>query len=314
MATRGSVNRGRIWTDEEILSDCKESTRLFRLRRMNEPLADYLAEFTGARAAADYVVDSLPQLLGTPTDRHLLAGIIKNPAFNTALRYLTAPPISADDLDTVLCRSLSATAIRNDQEFAEELVELVRQTIDPKRFPWLSTGAPPTAEELQIAKVASTVAATIQRVQTKRRGDEKSELEGSVVSLLDALNFTRVATPRGSIMHAEDLPKAGEYMVSATLGNDNGDCIIGLYDRRRLALECKSSNSGVNSRKRLNKEVIKDAEHWAAQFGAQVLTAAALRGVFKPEYVQDAQNTPVMIIWEHRLDDLERFIESTKTT
>lgn len=312
MATRGGVNRGKVFTNAEIKADCEESTRLFRLRRMNEPLGDYLAEFTGAQAAADYVIDKLPTLLATPTDRAELAIIVRNPAFNTALRYLTAPPISKDDLDTVMCRSVTGTAIRTDQDFADELVELIRQTIDPKRFPWLATGETPTAEELHVAKVASAVVATCQRVQTKRRGDEKAELEGAIVRLMEALEFTRVPTPRGSIMHAEDLPKAGEYMVGATLGNDNGDCIIGLYDRRRLALECKSSNSEINSRKRLNKEVIKDAQNWDAQFGAQVLTAAALRGVFKPEYVQDAQSTPVMIIWEHRLEDLQAFIESTK--
>lgn len=313
MATQGGVNRGKIFTSEEIKADCQESTRLFRLRRMNEPLGDYLAEFAGAQAAADYVIDKLPALLTSPTDRAELATIVRNPTFNTALRYLTAPPISKDDLNTVMCRSVNGTAIRVDQGFADALMELIRQTIDPKRFPWIAAGATPTAEELHVAKVASAVVATCQRVQTKRRGDEKAELEGAVVRLLDALGFTRIPTPRGSIIHTEDLPKAGEYMVGATLGNDNGDYIIGLYDRRRLALECKSSNSEVNSRKRVNKEVIKDAKNWDAQFGAQVLTAAALRGVFKPDYIRDVQNTPIMIIWEHRLEDLEVFIESTKS-
>ena len=96
--------------------------------------------------------------------------------------------------------------------------------------------------------------------------------------------------------------------------SDNGDCVIGLYDRRRLVLECKSSNSEINSRKRLNKEVVKDAKNWGGQFGAQVLTAAALRGVFKPGYVQEAQATPIMILWGNRLEHLKSFIESTKPT
>lgn len=305
-------NRGRVWTRDEIVADCRESARLFALRRMNEPLADYLNEYASAELAAAFVIDRLPQILARPTDQAVLAQIIRNPAHNTAFRYLTAPPISNDDLCTVLGRRVTGSAIREDREFAEQLVELLRQTIDPKRFPWLAADRLPTDQELEVAKTASAVAATCQRVQTKRRGDEKSELEGAIVRMLDALGFQRIATPRGKIMHAEDLPKAGEYMVGATLGNDNGDCIIGLYDRRRLALECKSSNSEINSRKRLNKEVIKDAKNWSAQFGAQVLTAAALRGVYKPDYVREAQETPVMIIWEHRLDDLADFIASTR--
>lgn len=312
MATRMGANRGQIWTFEQIAEDCEESTRLFRLRRMHEPLSDYLAEFTGAQAAAHYVIDSLQELLTTPTNQTLLAEIVGNAAFFTAFRYLTAPPISVDDMETVLCRSVSATAVRTDAAFAEEVVELIRQTIDPKRFPWLAAGTAATDEELHIAKVATAVAATIQRVQTKRRGDEKKDLEGAVVRLLEALNFTKVPTPRTPIVSTEDLPKAGEYMTGATLGRDNGDCVIGLYDRRRLVVECKSSNSEINSRKRLNKEVVKDARNWDGQFGAQVLTAAALRGVFKPSYVHEAQDTPIMILWAHRLEDLEAFIESTK--
>lgn len=314
MATRGGNNRGKVWDSEQISKDCEESTKLFRMRRMNEPLGDYLAEFTGAQAAADYVIDSLPQLLDTPTDPALLAKIVGNPAYNTALRYLTAPPISKDDLETVLSRNVSATAVRKDAQFAEEVVGVVRETIDPKRFPWLATGEPPTAEELHTAKVATAVVSTSQRVQTKRRGDEKNDLEGSVTQLLDGLGFKKIATPRAPIDSTEDLPKAGEYMTGATLGHDNGDCVIGLYDRRRLVVECKSSNSEVNSRKRLNKEVVKDAKNWDEQFGAQVLTGAALRGVFKPGYVEEAQGTPVMIFWEHRLNDLKDFIESTKPT
>ncbi|WP_167241078.1 XamI family restriction endonuclease [Massilia genomosp. 1] len=280
---------------------------------MNEPLGDYLAEFPSAQSAADYVIDSLPSLFSYPTNQILLAEIVSNPAFYTAFRYLAAPPISVDDLETVLCRSVSATAMRTDLRFAEEVVDLIRQTIDPKRFPWLSTKTAATSQELHVAKVATAVAATIQRVQTKRRGDEKKDLEGSVVRLLDALKFTRIPTPRTPILSTEDLPRPGEYMTSATLGNDNGDCVIGLYDRRRLVVECKSSNSEINSRKRLNKEVVKDARNWDSQFGAQILTAVALRGVFKPNYVYEAQETPIMIFWAHRLEDLEIFIESTKS-
>lgn len=124
-------------------------------------------------------------------------------------------------------------------------MELIRQTIDPKRFPWLATGAAPAAEKLQVAKVASAVVATCQRVQTKRRGDEQAELERAIVRLIVHWNL-RACQRRTVQLHAEDLRKASDYMVGATLGNDNGYCIIGLYDRRRLGLECKSSNSEIN--------------------------------------------------------------------
>lgn len=101
-------------------------------------------------------------------------------------------------------------------------------------------------------------------------------------------------------------------MTGVTLGRHNGDFVVGLFDRRRLALECKSSNSALNSRKRLNKEVVGDASEWARQFGNQVVSGAVLRGVFDSRYVLTAQGTPLLIFWSHRLEDLRKFIESTR--
>jgi len=89
------------------------------------------------------------------------------------------------------------------------------------------------------------------------------------------------------------------------------DFVIGLKHGRMLALEAKASNSEINSRKRLNKEVVVDAQHLQDHFGTQVVSAAALRGVFKPEYVAAAQSTPLIIFWSHRLDDLKTFLSAT---
>lgn len=310
MATRTFVP-GRVWAAEEIVEDCAEAQRLFRLRRINEPLEDYLAEYTASKAASDEVTRQLEHILASPPDQEFLASLCANPTFFVALRYLAAPPISEDDLDTLLSRSVSPSALRSDIGFARSLVDLLRQTIDPKRFPWVSEGRTPTEDELQTATVASAVAATIQRVQTKRRNDEKRDLEGAVGHLLLALGYRRINTPREAIHALEDLPGPQQYMESLTLGEDNADFVIGLGDRRRLALECKSSNSEINSRKRLNKEVVKDAEKWRQQFGNQVVAAAALRGVFNPRYVYEAQSAPLLIFWGHRLEDLAEFIQAS---
>lgn len=307
-------HRGRIWTLDEISEDCRQAEDHFRLRRISEPLDEYLSEYVAAKAAADTVINQLDAILAVPADQELLASIAGNQALFTALRYLSAPPISDDDLTTLLERRVSATALRRDQAYAARLVQVIRTSIDPKRFPWVHDGAQPSAAQLRTAKVASAVAATIQRVQTKRRGEEKKSLEGSVERLLLALNFTKATTPRESIDSMEGLPGPGEYMTEVTLARHNGDFVIGLFDRnrRRLALECKSSNSSINSRKRLNKEVVGDAAEWKRQFGSQVVTGAVLRGVFEPRYVHEAQSTPLLVFWSHRLDDLQSFIEATR--
>ena len=49
------------------------------------------------------------------------------------------------------------------------------------------------------------------------------------------------------------------------------------------------------------------------QFGEQNLVpAAAIQGVFNPTYLIQAQETPVVIFWAHRLGDLHKFVQATK--
>ena len=61
----------------------------------------------------------------------------------------------------------------------------------------------------------------------------------------------------------------------------------------------------------MNKEAAQNARAWLARFGAQVVPAVALQGVFKDRYLVEAQNTPMLIFWSHRLDDLVRFVEAS---
>ena len=298
----------REWTSAEIQADCAHAKADFRVRRTAGPLNDYLLEFPTAKASADNIVGKLTHILATPADQSLLARIVADPAKFTALRYLAAPPISEDDLDTLLGSSLSATALQKDARLANELVSLLSASLDPKRFPWIAAGKRPTTTELGAAKLASAVAAAIARVQTRRRGDEKAALEDDIDALLQRMGWTRVAKPRYAITLLAHGPKAGEYVQHCTLGADNMDFAIGLKRGRILALEAKESNSEINSRKRLNKEVVVDAQQLQRHFGTQVVAATALRGVFKPEYVEVAQSTPLVIYWSHRLDDLKAFL------
>jgi hypothetical protein len=56
-----------------------------------------------------------------------------------------------------------------------------------------------------------------------------------------------------------------------------------------------------------------EAAYWVRQFGEQNLVpAAAIQGVFNPTYLIQAQETPVVIFWAHRLGDLHKFVQATK--
>lgn len=80
-----------------------------------------------------------------------------------------------------------------------------------------------------------------------------------------------------------------------------------------MPVECKSSNSAVNSFKRINHEAVGKARAWLAGFGGrQIVPVAVISGVFNPTNLETAQTEGLALIWSHRLDDLAEFIEVTR--
>jgi len=304
----------RKWTTAEIISDVMLSREAFRSRRFEEPMDMYLAAFASLEKANKDLIVQLPRLFNEdPVDPIFIGNILKDENLKTALRYLGAPPISVDDLKTLTGGSLGWTVIQKDQEMASALRDVIVAILDPKRFPWVKMGRLPTPAELKAAVLASTVVASAQSVQTSRRTLEKNVLESSVRGILLGMGMNPVPCSKIESLR-RDAPKPGEYTKSACiLGADEADIVVGLYDHRVLAIECKGSNSAVNSRKRVNKEVVKNAGAWYQKFGEdELVAAAAIQGVFKPSYIEEAQVDGIVFFWGHRLGDLRDFILSTK--
>lgn len=304
----------RKWSDAKIRKDAAKAKDLFRKRRFDEPKERYLDAFKQLEKANKTVIDQLARILDDPVDPKLIASLVRDEHLLTALRYLGAPPISEDDLKTLIDNTLSPTQIAADPEHAKGVRDVIRHILDPKRFPWIYKKRRPTKKEKEAAILASSVVASAQRVQTGRRSAERDSVEGAVKELLVGLGCRQIASRQKGVQTLlTDAPKAGEFMVGCKVGEHNADIVAGLFDGRVLALECKASNSEINSRKRINKEVAVDAGYWVRQFGEQNLVpAAAIQGVFNPTYLIQAQETPVVIFWAHRLGDLRQFIETTK--
>lgn len=302
------------WTIAEIVADAADAKELFRRRRLGEPLDNYLRAFEALEKANRRLLKDFPKLFSDPVDSNVVAELIKDEDLLTALRYLGAPPISKDDLTTLVGDTLAWTLIKCDPERAAAVRDTIRAILDPKRFPWIYEGREPTRKESDAAILASSVVASAQRVQTLRRSDEKANVEGAVLGLLIGMGFQQVQKPEKGIKSLlRDAPQPGQFVKECTVGDDNADLVVGLHDHRVLVIECKGSNSEINSRKRVNKEVAKDAAKWIQSFGSSnIVPAAAIQGVFKPSYIVEAQETPVVFFWGHRLTDLKDFIESTK--
>lgn len=305
------INGIRRWTKTELVDDSKMGRQLFRDRRLAETREELESVRAEIEEACRVVIPVLHQVIGKQVDKDVLSRLVGNKRARLALRCIGTPPISDDDLDTLVEGRVNATAIRSDQDFAKKVAHVLRGIADHARFPWIAQGRDPSEIEIEMATLATTTLAAASTILAQRRGDERAQLERQVHDLLESM-LDLVATE--SILKPRSQgPQPGQFMKNAVVGTHGADAVVGLYDDRLLCIECKASNSEINSRKRLNKEVVADAKDWLSRFGDDIIVpAAAIRGVFKQEYLKEAQDVPIAIFWSHRLTDLTDFIESTR--
>ncbi len=299
----------RRWTGDEVAADAKAAVAEFRSRRLAEPLHRYLAAFDAHKEYADRLIEHLAHVL-EGVDVESIRSLWSTDEGRAAFRYLGAPPLSDDDLETLAETKLSASSAV-DPGKRERLLSVLRNVVDPRRFPWIDAGRSPTGAERKAAALATTALLASQRVQALRRGDEKASIEGAVKGLLVGMGW-QPGPPRGvrGIQNLlNDSPPEKTFLTQVNLGNDNADVVVRLGNGHLLAVECKGSNSEINSRKRLNKEAVQNARAWLVRFGGEVIPAVALQGVFNPRYVIEAQETPMLIFWAHRLGDLVDFVK-----
>lgn len=265
----------RVWSATEVEADAAAARAEFRQRRLGEPLARYLEAYDKAHPGVERWIAEL----GTVFDDNAMArarlkALLATEEGRTILRYLGAPPISEDDLDTLAETSLAGAA-RNDAG-AERIRSVVRAIVDPRRSPWLESGTPPSMAQRKAAALATTVLMASQRVQTLRRGDEKVGVEGAFRGLLVGMGWKQAwpRTPAGVQKLITDAPAPRPFFVQTNLGSDNADLIVRMDDGRLLAVECKGSNSEINSRKRLNKEAAQNARAWLGRCGTEPIVPA----------------------------------------
>lgn len=301
----------RRWSAAQLTKETAEAIRLFRAGRTGEPQI-YSRFFEAFAPIFRELIDhKLPALLKDGSHNRLVASIVSDERARTAFRYLAAPPISDDDLKTLASTKLSTAALRTDAAQAKRIRRAVLNVIDPYRFPWVAEDRAPSAPERKTAIVASAVLVATQKVATTRRTNAKLLQETAVKDVLKSIGFKEI--PSRNIPLLEDGPQPGQYCGESRLGDTRADLVIRLPDRRYLAIECKVSNSAVNSFKRVNHEALGKARRWVEQFGKRaVVPAAVLSGVFNAKNLKDAQDGGLYLIWARRLNDLRSFIKSCK--
>lgn len=301
----------RKWNAAELADDAKAAIAAFRWARLGEPLALWKAKFRESRREVRAVFRELN--LRNPQQVHSRqVAQLYRMQLGDALRYMAAPPISTDDLKVLADSTLSAAALRNPPQ-ARSVLRTIQQTLDPFRFQWVIANRRPSPGEWKAAIVASASLMTYQRVATIRRNTGKDDQERAVKAYLrDVLNLTEEAPRRIDTMR--DSPAPGAFCGESEVGGRKADIVVPLRDGRLLLIECKVSNSALNSVKRLNNDAGAKAGHWIKEFGmSQVVPAAMLTGVFKVRHLTHAQDhQSLALFWAHRLDDLGAFISAAK--
>ena len=296
------------WTDEELRTGRDRAQEAFREERIREPLEHYLEAF-------DKYQGIVEELLKTTIDLSKLSesvlSVLTDPRLLEAFRYLPGPPISKDDLKVLADAVLSPGRLKKDPAMAKRVAGVVLDGLDRRRFPWVAENREPTEFEKSAAILCSTALMATSRVATARRNVGKEQQEALVREALIGAGMTQV--PSREVKVINQAPQAGEFCGESPLGNRKADLLIGLYDHRIMAIECKVSNSSTNSVKRLNNDAAAKAEAWLDEFGtANIVPTAVLSGVYKIHNLKNAQNRGLTLFWAHDLATMVSWIESTK--
>lgn len=229
-----------------------------------------------------------------------------------AWRFMCGVPVSADDLKTMVGLPLGQRVL--SPSVRQSIIDAVQPELDEIRLPWLFEAAPrrPTAVERERAVAWTAGLMATERRRTARRVKAATLQELCVAKILIRLGFKYGDRKSiGSITLASDLPK-GQFLTETNVAGDKCDVPVRLWDGRLLAIECKSSNSAVNSYKRLTHEVGNKARKWHAVFGQAVVVGAVVAGVYDMRNLKNAQDTDVTIFWQHRLRVLIDAVEAAR--
>ena len=297
-----------LWDDERLEADRLRAIQEFRDQRVSESLTVYRNNFTRYKNA---VTNLLEMTLDLTTLAEQASTVLLDPDLLYAARYLAGPPISVDDLQILAAASLSPTQIKKDPATAQRIIATILLGLDRERFPWFAENREVTEHERRTAVIASAALIASQRVLTSRANELPARQEGLVRDRLTAMGFVE-DSPK-AIPNVSAAPPIGHFCGESMLGIRKADVVVRLWDGRVLAVECKVSNSQLNSIKRLTNDAAVKARVWREDFGvANIVPCAVLAGVFGLHHLKDSQERGLTLFWSHSINEMMTFIEATR--
>lgn len=100
--------RPPVWSDEQLESDSVRALMDFRRGRMQEPLEIYLEAFHSVVETVEVLLEATNDLAGLQVNA---AEVLSDPGLLEAARYISGPPVSADDLKVLADASLAPSPL-----------------------------------------------------------------------------------------------------------------------------------------------------------------------------------------------------------
>jgi type II restriction enzyme len=252
----------------------------------------------------------------------------KHPEVLSALRMSTCPPIAVDrliglagvsptlvkamELDKRIPPRMSAAALEVD---LDKIGNIIERMADPDIFVWLGRGTPAT--ELEIHRAATIVADRLCGAVANpiiRNAQEKRQL-AAIKAWLEARQYQQVppgvrfdAMPAGTFSFRTNVPVKLEGGIQTI--NIPIDAVIKPRgsDAKKLPLffEAKSAGDFTNTNKRRKEEAAKMTQ-LRSNYGPAVSFSLFLCGYFDSGYLGYEAAEGIDWVWEHRIDDLEKF-------
>ena len=329
MTIPNTTSAPKTWTDEELATEAQKALEEFVDRRLAEPGGKYLGHVTARRGAIVRLFKALAGVDPSDPDPKTVRAVLLDEELFDALRYVTGPPVSEDDLGVLVTRNIKGinkTALKESDELPVSVLKLICKLADPFRFPWIAAGRTPTRRDLQTAIQTTMIMHAAQSLQTERRGYGKT-VEHALEARLMQLGFIKVSgqklekgstpTPglprfpaKARITQPSHHPTYPHFYGECTVYGRKVDLFIALATGRMIALEAKDSSSGLNSTKRLLNDTAAKAKQYTDEAGKNIISVALLSGVFKLSDLQTAQNRGLYLVWAHDIDGFIDWIKS----
>jgi len=239
------------------------------------------------------------------------AAVLADSEHARVFRYMLAPPLSKDQF--ALCYPIAKRLSRKEKKLAlaAAFAQSMRERRTEALAPWLARGRKPSRGELKRFFWSVRPLLAQQQFATAQRNRLARVQESEITTILNANGWVKLpsslldikaALPRKHYMHKT-------RFATSTTTPQEVDVALGLPNTVVLAMECKVSNDGTNSVKRVN-DVLKKAHAWKEHWGSFVKTAAVLQGVINAKDVMRLLDGGVEVFWSHDLSQFEQWLSN----